>query len=54
MEHSKLEHLKQNANTKQRNIPSLNIWSKMQNTKEWPLLINGLNQRNLQSAASGT
>jgi len=29
-EHSKLEHLKQNANTKQRNIPSLNIWSKMQ------------------------
>jgi hypothetical protein len=29
-QHSKLEHLKQNANTKQRNIPSLNIWSKMQ------------------------
>jgi hypothetical protein len=24
-EHSKLEHLKQNANTKQRNIPSLNV-----------------------------
>jgi len=53
-EHSKLEHLKQNANTKQWNIPSLNIWSKMQNTKQWPLSINGLNQRNLQSAASGT